>query len=142
MTTPAIRNLVTSDDIFLAPFSEDDLRQQWNAQADKHNQWESLDSAEQLAWAQARAIAVDRASSQPPPETPAAEELTDVQLWELLPKRLEQNLLAMVQLTAPHHPNNLTPIQLLQDVAPDFVDYARAAIAANRARHLDREVGS
>ena len=142
MTTPAIRNLVTSDDIFLAHFSEDDLRQQWNAQADKHNQWESLDSAEQLAWAQARAIAVDRASSQPPPETPAAEELTDVQLWELLPKRLEQNLLAMVQLTAPHHPNNLTPIQLLQDVAPDFVDYARAAIAANRARHLDREVGS
>ena len=141
MTTPTIRAAQTSDDIPMGPFSEDDLRQQWNAQADEHNQWESLDSAEQLAWAQARAIAVDRASPQPPPKTPAAEELTDVQLWELLPKRLEQNLLAMVQLTALHHPNNLTPIQLLQDVAPDFVDYARAAIAADRARRLGREVG-
>ena len=42
------------------PFSEHDLRQQWNAQADELNQWESLDSSEQLAWAQTRAIAADR----------------------------------------------------------------------------------
>jgi hypothetical protein len=39
------------------PFSEHDLREQWNAQADEFNQWESLDSSEQLAWAQTRAIA-------------------------------------------------------------------------------------
>jgi len=42
------------------PFSENELREQWNAQADKLNQWESLDSTEQLAWAQTRAIAADR----------------------------------------------------------------------------------
>jgi hypothetical protein len=29
----------------------------WNQQADSFNQWESLDSGEQLAWAQARALA-------------------------------------------------------------------------------------
>ncbi len=92
--------------------------------SDEHNQWESLNSADQLAWAQARAIASDRALSQ---ETSATGELTDIQLWELLPKRLEQNLLAMVQLAAPHY--NLEPIDLLQDVAPDFVDYARAILA-------------
>jgi hypothetical protein len=39
------------------PFSEPELREQWNAQADQFNQWESLDSSEQLAWAQTRAIA-------------------------------------------------------------------------------------
>jgi hypothetical protein len=42
------------------PISERDLIQQWNAQADKFNQWESLDPGEQLVWAQARAIAADR----------------------------------------------------------------------------------
>ena len=43
------------------PFSEDDLRKQWNAQADEFNQWESLDPSEQLAWAQTRAIAAQPA---------------------------------------------------------------------------------
>jgi hypothetical protein len=43
------------------PIPESDLRQQWNAQADEFNQWESLGLCEQLAWAQARAIAADRA---------------------------------------------------------------------------------
>jgi len=42
------------------PLSEQDLRQQWNAQADAFNQWESLDPSEQLDWAQSRAVAVDR----------------------------------------------------------------------------------
>ena len=137
MTTP--RTALTSDDIPPGPLSEDDLRRGWNAQVNEHNQWESLDSAEQLAWAQARAIAADRALSQPSPETSATGALTDIQLWELLPKRLEQNLLAMVQLAAPHY--NLKPIDLLQNVAPDFVDYARAVLASDRARRIDREVG-
>jgi hypothetical protein len=44
------------------PFSEHDLREQWNAQADEFNQWESLDSSEQLAWAQTRAIAAQAAA--------------------------------------------------------------------------------
>ena len=42
--------------------TEDTLREQWNAQADEFNQWDSLDSAEQFAWAQKRAIAADRAA--------------------------------------------------------------------------------
>jgi hypothetical protein len=70
----------------------------------------------------------DCALSQPSPETSATGALTDIQLWELLPKRLEQNLLAMVQVAAPHH--NLTPIDLLQIIAPDFIDYARAVLQA------------
>ena len=38
------------------PFSEHDLIQRWNAQADNANQWDSLDTCEQLAWAQTCAI--------------------------------------------------------------------------------------
>ena len=60
MATPTIRVALTSDDICPGPLSEDDLRRGWNQQADEHNQWESLDSAEQLAWAQALAIKADR----------------------------------------------------------------------------------
>jgi hypothetical protein len=51
---------LTSDDIPPGPLSEDDLRQRWNQQADQYNQWESLDSRQQLAWAQALAIKADR----------------------------------------------------------------------------------
>ena len=69
MTTPTFRAATTSDDIPLGPFSEDDLRQQWNAQADEFNQWDSLDTSEQLAWAQARATAAVALKAEP--ETPA-----------------------------------------------------------------------
>jgi hypothetical protein len=64
MTTP--RAALTSDDIPPGPLSEDDLRQRWNQQADEHNQWESLDSCEQLEWAQALAIKADRHAATPP----------------------------------------------------------------------------
>ena len=47
---------LTSDDIPPPPFSEDELREQWNAQADGYNRWECLGLDEQLAWAQTRAI--------------------------------------------------------------------------------------
>ena len=50
----------TSDDSPAGPLSEHELRELWNQQADEHNQWESLDSDEQLAWAQVCAIARDR----------------------------------------------------------------------------------
>ena len=39
------------------PIPESELADMWNQQADLFNQWESLDSGEQLEWAQARAIA-------------------------------------------------------------------------------------
>jgi hypothetical protein len=79
MTTP--RTALTSDDIPPGPLSEDDLRRGWNQQADEHNQWESLDSAEQLAWAQARAIAADRARAaldEPEGEGPSEKDLYDL----------------------------------------------------------------
>jgi hypothetical protein len=55
----------TSDDIPPGPFSEHELQEQWNQQADEHSQWGSLDSSEQLAWAQACAIAWDRKAAVP-----------------------------------------------------------------------------
>jgi len=68
----------TSEQIPPGPYSEHELRTQWNAQADEFNQWESLDLSEQLAWAQARAIAADRTRAtlaQPEPQRPADEKL-------------------------------------------------------------------
>ena len=59
------------------PFSEHDLRQQWNQQADEFNQWDSLDSSEQLAWAQVRAIAADRARRPAPAPAGEVAELND-----------------------------------------------------------------
>lgn len=43
------------------PFSEDELRQRWNAQADEWNSWDNLSPGEQLEWAQSCAIAADHA---------------------------------------------------------------------------------
>ncbi len=43
------------------PILEHELEQQWNSQADLFNQWRNLSLGEQLAWAQARAVAADRA---------------------------------------------------------------------------------
>jgi hypothetical protein len=42
--------------------TEEALREQWNAQADEFNTWDSLDSAEQFAWAQKCAIAAHEAA--------------------------------------------------------------------------------
>jgi hypothetical protein len=39
---------------------EEYLADAWNQQADEFNQWNSLESSEQLAWAQSRAVAFDR----------------------------------------------------------------------------------
>jgi hypothetical protein len=84
MTTP--RTALTSDDIPPGPFSEDDLRRGWNQQADEHNQWESLDSCQQLAWAQALAIKADRhaaALKAEPEECPVKKHCTEMlQLWD------------------------------------------------------------
>ena len=69
----------TADDIPAGPLSEHDLRQQWDEQADKFNQWDSLESSEQLAWAQARAVVVDRnrrdALAQPGGKDPTDDEI-------------------------------------------------------------------
>ena len=72
----------TSNDIPVGPLSSCDLIQQWNAQADESNQWESLETCEQLAWAQACAIAADRNRH---PTTPPAPEPGEVgELVEML----------------------------------------------------------
>jgi hypothetical protein len=44
--------------------SRDDLAAAWNEDADHFNRWDSLSDEEQLEWAQARAIAQDRARRQ------------------------------------------------------------------------------
>jgi hypothetical protein len=64
-----LRDLLARADAALAqpapepstPISEFDLMQQWNAQAEKDDHWDTLASYEKLAFAQARAVAVDRA---------------------------------------------------------------------------------
>lgn len=45
--------------IYPAPFTEQELCNAWNSQADHANDWDSLDIFEQLAWAQVRAIAAE-----------------------------------------------------------------------------------
>jgi len=82
MTTPTISAALTPDDIPPGPLSEDDLRQQWNKQADEYNQWESLDSWEQLAWAQALAIRADRHAAAPKAK-PEGQRPTDEDLYDL-----------------------------------------------------------
>ena len=57
-----------SDDMPPGPFTEDDLRRAWNQQSDDLNQWDSLGSDEQLAWAQVQAIDADRAALKIEPE--------------------------------------------------------------------------
>jgi hypothetical protein len=53
------------------PIPEAELAAMWNQQADSFNQWESLDSGEQLAWAQARALARwGRPAVKPEPQGP------------------------------------------------------------------------
>ena len=59
-------------DIPPGPYSEHDLREQWNAQAADGEDWDSLESCEQLAWAQARAIAADRGRTAQAAETTPA----------------------------------------------------------------------
>jgi hypothetical protein len=82
MTTPTISAALTPDDIPPGPLSEDDLRQRWNREADKYNQWESQDSCEQLAWAQALAIRADRHAAALKAK-PAEQRPTDEDLYDL-----------------------------------------------------------
>jgi hypothetical protein len=72
------RPALSADDIPPGPFSERELREQWNQQADKFNQWDSLDSCEQLAWAQARAIQTDRSARLTPPTDGEVAELVAI----------------------------------------------------------------
>jgi hypothetical protein len=102
---------LTSDDIPPAPFSEDELREQWNAQADVElNHWDNLGLDEQLGWAQARAIAADRAQRAPrdlptPPvvESPAVEAdpttASAEPLWRVMEKAWEQRQAICAMLT-------------------------------------------
>jgi hypothetical protein len=80
---PLPTQTLTSDEIPPGPLSEDDLRQRWNKQADEYNQWESLDSCEQLEWAQALAIWADRHAAALKAK-PTAQRPTDEDLYDLL----------------------------------------------------------
>ena len=83
MTDPRIIALSSNPgQVEPGPFSEHDLREQWNAQADEFNRWESLDSSEQLAWAQTRAItSVQFASLMQEPAGPSLEEVGPLIAW-------------------------------------------------------------
>ena len=61
---------------------EEYLADAWKQQADEFNQWDSLESSEQLAWAQSRAVAVDRnrranPSAPEPVEGPTLKEVSE-----------------------------------------------------------------
>ena len=99
MTDPSPRAALTSDDIPPGPFSEDDLREQWNARADKDEQWDSLDSSEQLAWAQARAITADRCARAALAAEPVGEGPSDEEL---------DLLVIAIQALLPHQPDATT----------------------------------
>ena len=71
----------TSEQIPPGLYSEHELQTEWDAQVDEYNQWESLDSSEQLAWAQARAIAADRNGR---PAAPPAPEVLSAEVKELV----------------------------------------------------------
>ena len=58
-----------------APISERDLEYQWNQQADEFNPWHIISFEEQLAFAQAHAIAADRARWGRPTNTKTEEQL-------------------------------------------------------------------
>ena len=64
MFNPSAHTIVTPK-----PIPEHELEQQWNSQADAFKQWTNLSLGEQLAWAQARAVAADRAQRGDAPPT-------------------------------------------------------------------------
>jgi hypothetical protein len=106
------------------PFSEHDLREQWNAQADEFNQWESLNSAEQLAWAQTRAIA----SVKFPRLARLMQEPTAFELGELPPPAAAKPV-NLVELHDPDFSDGLTASQHL-DVLRGGPDPRTAATAS------------
>jgi hypothetical protein len=106
------------------PFSEHELHEQWNAQADEFNQWESLDSAEQLAWAQTRAIA----SVQFPRLARLMQEPTAFELGDLPPPAAAKPV-NLAELHDPDFSDGLTPSQHL-DVLRGGPDPRAAATAS------------
>jgi hypothetical protein len=109
MTDPRLALSSNPGQVEPGPFSEHDLREQWNAQADQFNQWESLDTAEQLAWAQTRATA----SAQFPRLARLMQEPTAFELGDLPPPAAAQ------------------PVNLAELHDPDFSDGLTAS------QHLD-----
>jgi hypothetical protein len=124
------------------PFSEHDLREQWNAQANEFNQWESLDLSEQLAWAQTRAVV----SFQLPRLARLMQEPTAFELGDL-PPPVAANPVNLAELRDPDFSDGLTPSQHLdvlrggpdprvpQKERPDFQEGYRAGLADGRRLH-------
>jgi hypothetical protein len=112
------------------PFSEHDLREQWNAQADQFNQWESLDSSEQLAWAQTRAIAAQAAAQA---EGPSLDDVAD--LCQEFGFHLDSDgaLFAADVFRAPP----LSPLPMLRDMITAAITRWPAPVAQPAAQPVD-----
>lgn len=114
-------------DIPPGPFSEHELREQWNQQADEFNQWDSLDSCEQLAWAQARAIQRDRNARPTPPAEGEVAELA-AKLRRLAPHNplgtADPTITRAAELLQQQHP---TPVPVSERLPAMVTDGLRVA---------------
>jgi len=118
------------------PISERDLIQQWNAQADEFNQWESLDSGEQLAWAQARAIAADRNSRpEPAPESGEVSEIAAELLFHVAFMHSQEKEGWPVDLDLP--PLLTRAADLLQQLSTPAPALVPVAVSERRPREED-----
>ena len=134
--------MTTPENLPPGPISENDLREQWNEQADEFNQWESLGLNEQLKWAQIRAIAADRAQQvarcghQPAP--PAEGEVTTA----MLGKQLTSLATRLMDKSMPMNPEVATAVgdtwDLYED-APKPVTQPAEGEVAKLVATLERE---
>ena len=134
--------MTTPENLPPGPISENDLREQWNEQADEFNQWESLGLNEQLEWAQIRAIAADRAQQvarcghQPAP--PAEGEVTTA----MLGKQLTSLATRLMDKSMPMNPEVATAVgdtwDLYED-APKPVTQPAEGEVAKLVATLERE---
>jgi hypothetical protein len=149
---------------FNMPIPEHELEQQWDSQTDELKWWWELSLDEQLAWAQTRAVAADRAQRGDAPApleprattTPKTQTPTDADLYDLAAEYTGDPVPAMRSAlalwgrpaVAQPEPEELTDKELkrlawnIHAEAKDdttcgdvVVRVCRAAIAADRARY-------
>lgn len=124
MTDPRLALSSNPGQVEPGPFSEHELREQWNAQADPSDPWDESDLSEKLAWAQTRAIA----SVQFPRLARLMQEPTAFELGELPPPAAAKPV-NLAELHDPDFSGGLTPSQHL-DVLRGGPDPRTAATAS------------